>query len=244
MNTYEIIAALTIPVAAAVAFAACGESIDSSSVKTDGVYADFSARADGSGQTKIHAGLKTGGPNSNTFLTLEEGDTLTFFVDGESKDPNTVDVLDQFEVYEKNVDKDAGGTEFKIEFTRENGTNAPDSSVTLPKKFQITAPSSGDSFSRSSDDVEVTIDNEDQGTNMRLVARGDCVDTNYRTEFSGTSFTIPSSELEDEEDSEAPDECEVTVTVRRTGTGQVDGAYSDGEFLGVQKRKATFTSTP
>jgi len=118
---------------AAVGLVGCGESIDSTSVKTDGIWADFTARADGSGNTDVRAGLKTGGPNSNTFLTLEEGDELTFHADGDTYNPQTQEVFDQYEVYVKNVSVDQGGTEFRVEFTREDGKDAPNSSVALPR---------------------------------------------------------------------------------------------------------------
>jgi len=229
---------------AAVGLVGCGESIDSTSVKTDGIWADFTARADGSGNTDVRAGLKTGGPNSNTFLTLEEGDELTFHADGDPHDPNTQEVFDQYEVYVKNISVDQGGTEFRVEFTRENGEDAPNSSVVLPEKFQITAPSADEEFSRSSDDVTVEIDSEQQGTDKRVIVRGDCLNTTYNSDFSGTSVTIPADELESEDDSDAPDECEAEIEVKRIMGGEVDGAYEGGSFSGVQKRTTSFTSTP
>lgn len=243
MKLYRIIAC-GVTLAAAIGLVSCGESIGSTSVKTDGVWADFTARADGSGNTNIRAGLKTGGANSNTFLTLEEGDELTFYADGESYQPNTQEVFDQYNVYVKNVPKDAGGTEIRVEFTREEGEDATNSSVVLPEKFEITAPSSEDEFSRSSDDVTVEIDSTQEGADKRVVVGGECLDGTYNSDFSGTSVTIPASELESEDESDAPDECEADVEVKRVVGGQVDGAYDGGKFSGVQERTTTFTSTP
>lgn len=228
--------------------AGCGESIGSGSVKTDGVYADLYASADGSGQTLVHAGLKTGGPNSNTFLTLETGDELVYHADGKTYTPNTKDVLDQFEVYEKNVPVEKGGTKIRVEFKRQSGTSAPNSTTTLPNKFDIMKPKNKPEFSRANDDVEIAISNGQQGTLQSVTITGKCIKSPIRKEFTGKSITIPSGSIKEVEADDGSQgevkKCTANVTVRRRMDGSVDSAYSSGVFYGIQKRKASFTTKP
>lgn len=227
-----------------VATTGCGESIDSGSVSTDGVYADFYARADGSGQTKVHAGLKTGGPNSNTFLNLEAGDELTFHQGSEAYEPETQSVFNQFNVYEKPIPADDGGDDFRIEFTRASGANAPNSTTVLPKKFSIDSPGASDSFSRENDDVEITLSAADNTAQQSISVSGSCIANVFQKEFSGTSVTIPKGSLKEVESDDIDETCNVSLTVRFTKAGEVDPAYQGGRFDGIQRRTASFESKP
>ena len=227
-----------------VAATGCGESIDSSSVKTDGIYADFFARADGSGQTKVHAGLKTGGPNSNTFLSLEMGDELTFYQGSESYTPETKNVFDQFKVYEKPIPTDSGGDEFRIEFTRASGTDAPNSTTTLPKKFSIDSPTSSDSFSRSNDDVDITLSAADNSAQQTVTVTGSCIGNIFQKEFSGKTVTIPKGSLKEVDSDDTDTTCNLGVSVEFRKAGSVDSAYEGGRFDGIQRRATSFESKP
>lgn len=233
----------------ALAVAGCGEAIGSNSVTTDGVYAEFTANAEGDGQTDIQARLKTGGPNSNTFLRLEDGDELTFYVDGEDYEPNEETLLDERTYYQKWVDADAGGTNMRIAFTRENGIDAPNSTATMPREFEITSPDSGHSYSRSqNEDVLVQLTNSDSSrSQLRATVRGDCLEGSYSTTASGQqdTITIPGEELESETtDDDAPSTCTPSVTVERTREGDVDSVYEGGSFEATQERVTSFESTP
>lgn len=243
-TTYSAIFALFVLLAAA----GCGEAVDSTSVKTDGVYADFTATAEGSGQTDIQARLRTGGPNSNTFLELEGGDELTFYVDGDAHEPDEQSPLGDRTFYQKLVDKDAGGTNLRIEFTREDGTNAPNSTVMMPDRFEIESPTDSDSYSRSAnDDVDIQLSNTDQDTDLEVTVRGDCLDRGYSKSVSGDqqTITIPGDELQsDDSEDEQPGTCTPSVTVERVMRGDVDSAYTGGRFEATHERVTSFESTP
>src|SRR3569832_2813747 len=58
------------------ALCACTESVESTDVRTTGVYPEFQIVADGSGTTNASARLKVGGNDSNTFLDLQGSDVL------------------------------------------------------------------------------------------------------------------------------------------------------------------------
>jgi hypothetical protein len=247
MRTHTISSVAT-ALLALLALAGCGEAVDSTSIKTDGVYADFTATAEGDGQTDIQARLKTGGPNSNTFLNLEGGDELAFYVDGDSYEPDERSPVGDRTYYQKRVDKDAGGTNLRIEFTREDGENAPNSTVMMPEPFEIEAPTSSDSFSRSgNDDVDIQLDNTDQETDVKVTVRGDCLDRGYSKSVSGSqqTITIPGDELEsDDTEDEEPGTCTPSVTVERIMRGDVDSAYTGGRFEATHERVTSFESTP
>lgn len=243
---FQTTVAAGVVTALALGLSACGESIDSGDVDTSGVWADFWAEADGNGQTLMHAGLRTGGPNSNTFLTLKEGDSLTFYADGDSYTPNAESAFRNYEVYEKSVPKTEGGTNVEIEFTRSDKTNAPNSSATLPDRFEINQPSESDSFSRSSDDIQVTLSNTGSNPkNQTLNVPGaGCIKDGYESDFTGKTITIPHEELEDSGNEDADDNCEIEIEIERKRTGSVDSAYEGGEFETTQVRSIKVQSTP
>ena len=62
------------------------ESIESSDIRTSGIYANFEAKSNGEGTTLLTANL-TVGQNSNTYLDLVEGDILQASFEDETKTP-------------------------------------------------------------------------------------------------------------------------------------------------------------
>src|SRR5512136_236062 len=55
---------------------ACGEKVDSTDVRTTGIYAEMGALAEGNGQTMATVDLRVGGAGSNTHLNLKGNDEL------------------------------------------------------------------------------------------------------------------------------------------------------------------------
>ncbi len=241
MRTHEWLY-LGLAVFVTLAAIACGETVDSSSVDTDGVYAEFSATGTGDNTTDIQAGLKTGGPNSNTFLELNDGDELNFFVNDDEYEPNLSNIGGGAH-YLRTIDGNGGGTNIRIAFSREEKQSARDSEVELPNPFVIESPSSGESFSRENDSVEIQLSNSQSGPEMVARLQGDCLDESVTETFSGDTVTISASAIaSDEEDPDA--ECTVDIEVDRTREGTVDNEFSGGEFEGVQRRTASFESVP
>lgn len=241
-NLPEIVATFAVA-AAALAAGGCIESVDSGSLETDGLWADFKATADESHDTRIEAGLKTEGPGSNTYANLSGGDGLTFYVNGEAREPEPDKSFGTEYAYTRMVSESAGGTTIQIEFHRQSGTDAPDSVVRLPDEFDIEAPERDDTFSRSLDDVWLKLDDVDPETEMHVDVEGPCLEDDYENDFVGRSITIPREELEsDDRDDER--RCDVDVTVEARRTGRVDPAYEGGEFVAKQVRETSFRSVP
>ena len=147
-------------------------SIDSSDIKTSGIYADFEAKSNGEGTTLLSANLKVG-QNSNTYLNLVEGDTLQASFENETAAMERKN-LGSMIWYESTFSTDKSDSSFTLNFQRENDDSAPDSNVSLPAPFDITVPSEGDSFSMSADKIDIAWNNSDSDDEMQIMISGDC----------------------------------------------------------------------
>ncbi|MEO8181828.1 MAG: hypothetical protein ABI895_23590, partial [Deltaproteobacteria bacterium] len=67
------------------ALCACTESVESTDVRTSGVYPEFQVVADGSGSSSASARLEVGGNDSNTFLDLRGSDLLEVSAGGQTQ---------------------------------------------------------------------------------------------------------------------------------------------------------------
>ena len=128
----------------------------SENVSTQGVHADIDVIANGNGSTSVTAELEVGSNGlGRTSLELTGGDRLTVLANGIQKTMiENSSVLGQFS-YTASYDFDDADTVFTIAFTRDDGTNAPNSSVALPAGFVVTAPSSSEVFT-TTDDIPIT----------------------------------------------------------------------------------------
>lgn len=235
--------AIALLAAVTVAAAGCIDSVDSESIGTGGLWADFEATADERHDTRIEAGLKTEGPNSNSYANLSGGDELTFHVNRRAHEPSPTKSFGTEYAYGTTVSESAGGTEIRIAFTRENGRDALDSSVRLPEEFEIDSPDDRDTYSRSLDDIWVKLDSGDREATNHLEVDGPCLERGYENDFAGRSITIPHEELESD-DRDDEQRCRVDLTIERRIRGAVDSAYQGGDFIAKQVRETSFRSVP
>ena len=215
----------------------CSESVESTDVKTTGIYPEITVTADGSGSSRVRVRLKVGGSNSNTLLDLTGGDELTATVDGDTK------VLDETsdETYTATFPVDEEGTEFTIAFTREDDDSAPASTVTLPAPFTMLA--SPPEASRATDDVDIDWD-PPAGGNVEFSMSGDCVKMDQDDLPDDGSHTITADSIETFEDDE-DESCTVSVGLERAQRGNIDPAFTEGGRIeALQVRSDSFTSTP
>lgn len=219
------------------------ESVDSTAVTTEGVYAHISATADGSGSTRTTAILKVGGATSNTYLDLVDGDVLEASQGGETQDLSKVSIGDYREyIADWNVDDE--DTSFGVGFVREVDEGAPETTVTLPARFEITAPEADVTFSRADDDITVSWDvSADEGMSADIT--GDCFwveGQDIEVDDGTVSFAAGSLEAyEDQED----ETCQAVISLRRTRIGDLDPNYGEGGVAnGEQIRSVTVLSGP
>lgn len=233
----------TLTLSAALLLLSACEAVDSSSVLTDGMYADLTAAADGSGQTLVKAVLRVGGATSNTYVNLEGDDRLTATA-GETTLDLEVNALGDYRDYTATFDVEAEDSLFTVAFLRTVDEGAPASTMTLPAPFALAGPAAEDVISRQAD---ITLTWEPAGTNdaMSWRVNGECFFDAYgQVQGDPGTVVIPAGSLESVNE-DAPTACEATVTVWRSRAGALDPGFGEGgAVFGQQLRQLTFRSDP
>ena len=166
----------------------CTETVESTDVRTTGVYPEIRVVADGDGSSVVTVALKVGGNNSNTFLDLESPDTLEVTVGDDTRD-----MEQRGNDYRVTFPTDEGGTEFTIAFLRDGDGDAPSSTVTLPEPFDLTVEDS--EATRPDDSVDYMWDPAGDG-NMRWDVDGSCIFDKSGTTPDDGSGTIASDDID------------------------------------------------
>jgi len=223
----------------AVGLAACTEDVDSTDVRTSGVYADMEVLATGNGQSEVTVGLKVGGTNSNTFLELDGEDELVASADGQNRN-----LTERGNYYEATFDTDAGGTEFKVAFNRgPEDTDAPDSHVTLPAPFELAGLDQGQTVSRA-DGFTLTWETSPDDDDMRWELDGDCLFHESDGISDTGTVTISASDF-DPHSGDEDTTCNARICVERSRRGSVDSAFGEGGVIeAIQRRCVSFESAP
>lgn len=215
------------------------ETVDSSGVKTSGLYADLEAEATGDGRTRLKASLKLG-QGSLTFLELAEGDTLIASSGGTDRTMSRTSLFGAT-WYQADFSGDAADTAFNIALQRTADTSAPSSTVTLPPPFTVAAAST--EASRSGGLLRVTWQPTGTGNGPRLSASGSCIESLSEIALDDTGVVdLPPFRARQDENNTT---CPVTITLERRREGSVDPAYGKGgAFVAKVSRKLTVSSTP
>ncbi|WP_437671133.1 hypothetical protein [Sorangium sp. So ce131] len=219
--------------------AGCKETLDSNTIRTQGISATIEATAVSESSTSVKATLKAGGDESNTYIVLSGGDRISAAADGKE-----VDMLaEESGVYVAQFQTGAEDTEFSVQLDREDDDDAPGNSGTLPAPFEIEALPT-EPISRT-EDLTITWEPSGTGDDMEIEVRGDCI-------FSKTidvggdpgTYTLKAGTLE-ETSSQEPETCDVEVTISRTRGGKTDPILdSESSFQLSQVRQDTFASAP
>lgn len=217
---------------------ACTETVESSDVRTSGVFPEFRAVADGTGSTQVSARLKVGGNDSNTYLELQDGDRIEVSANGETRTLNETDTHS----YTARFDVDASGTEFVFAFLRsEQDESAPRSIVTLPEPFSLQMTAS--EVSRASGQVGFSWDPPASGS-LHWDLAGDCVWADQGDTADDGSHSLGADDVRSPT-TDADKTCDVQLTVQRGLGGSIDPAFTEGgENRAYQERVQSFTSTP
>lgn len=205
-------------------------SVKSTDVATSSIYAQFTAVTEGSGTTAT-AVLRVGEADSNTYVNLEAGDTLTAAADAGTDGEELVELaevnLGDLYGYVGLLTADAEGTPFTFAFTRDAAESAPDSHATMPAPFALTSPVADTAVSRA-EDITVTWEPSGGDDPVQVTLSGDCIldvtedvagDPGTYT-FEPGSYVVP--------DGQEGESCAGTLTVRRLSYGELDPALSSG----------------
>jgi hypothetical protein len=230
------------------------ERVESSDIRTSGIYADLSVVARGDGDSSVTAALRVGGSLSNTYLELIDGDVLR------AHQGEQMEEMDQHSIplgpvtYRASFDVDAENTPFRIEFAREphdemekecRGESAPNSFATLPAPFTIDGPERDRTFSRSDADIEITWGPNGFRDPMSWTVSGGCIETESGDVGGDPGrVTIPRGRLRAIRGRET-ETCDISVEIVRARGGAVDPAYGEGgRFSARQVRSIELRSSP
>lgn len=220
------------------------ESVKSTDVATDAIWADFSATVDADGGTRGQAVLRVGGETANTYVELDGGDALSATVGEETQDLSMVSV-GELKVYLADFATDAEDSPVTFAFTREVETSAPSSTTSIPAPFTLTAPVGTPVVSRTTNPVTVTWEPAGSADTMAILLRSDCILDAY-ADIDGDpgSHTFEAGSLVPV-DSQEGNTCEAEVTVWRRRFGTLDPAFTTGGSVqGTQERTASLSLAP
>ena len=216
--------------------AGCRQKVESTDVRTSGVFPVVDVTADGSGSTRVEVKLKVGGRLSNTFLDLTGEDRLTATAGGVTKELDGTSGV----AYAAAFPADIAGP-FVVAFLRgPDDTSAPATTVNLPAPFAVTLASR--EVSRASADLAFTWTPASGSGDVDVSLYGTCIDIVLETTPDDGTSTIGRDRIH------APiatDACTATLTLARTQSGEVDPAFTEGgDVTARQVRSTTFTTTP
>lgn len=238
------VSSLTFTLVAAIpAILAC-ERIDSSDIRTAGVQPIIEAIAAGNGKVSVTAELRVGGPLSNNFLDLADGDQLLIKSgDQEFGMTRNVSLVNQV-YYTAELEGDDEDKAVEISFVRTADENAPSSTLTLPASFTLTGPESGLAVVGSTDEIEIFWDNSGQNDPLTLIVNGSCIDL-HKEEIDDDGSHVLAANTLTLSDEEYADGCDISVTLERQRLGLLDSAFDpEGTIRAVVRRKVNITFTP
>ena len=219
--------------------AGCRQEVESTDIRTTGVYPVIDVTAEGSGTSRVLVKLKVGGPNSNTYLDLTGPDRLTATGGGATKELDSSGSVS----YAATFATEAAGP-FVVSFIRgPEDDSAPNSTVDLPEPFILSLGSPSE-LSRATGDLVFTWTPGPAAGVIDSSLYGNCIDTIIETIPDDGTATISRDRIH-ARDGATNDDCTVTLTLARTDVGQVDPAFTEGgRVTASQIRSAAFTSTP
>ena len=225
----------------ALVLSAC-TTTQSDDVLTSGIHAQLSAATFGDGETTVSATLFVGNPIGLNYVELA-GDDRLVAKHGTTSKPMIESELLNTVTHRAVFDGDAEGDQFEVSFTRAVDEGAPSSRMTLPAKFDLAAPPATASRAQS---LTLTWSPAGSSDAMSWDAEGDCIEREGApiTGDPGT-LTIAGDIIKKRMAANTPDQCTVTLIVKRSKRGTLDPNYGEGGSVGgIQQRKVTFTSMP
>jgi hypothetical protein len=215
----------------------CTQSVESTDVRTTGIYPEIEVTATGNGDALVEIRLKVGGKTSNTFLELTGKDTLEVTAGGKTKVPDR-----SGDAYRVAFSVDEEDTEFEVAFLRGGeDDDAPSSVVSMPAPFDLTVDTT--EASRADDAVDFVWDPPASG-NIAWDIDGDCIkDADDKTPDDGAG-SLAAGEI-DTFASDEEETCTVDLTLTRSRSGSIDSAFTEGgSIVARHVRTDSFTSTP
>jgi hypothetical protein len=229
--------AMLIAACAAATFGCSEEDVDSSAIRTEGIYARFELVGDGN-DTEVTADIRVGG-DGGTVIDLTGNDELVVTSGDERRTMSGRDGD-----YSVTMSGSDDGQEFVIAFNRgPEDEGAPNSTAILPDGFTIGGISSGEEVSRD-DAVTVTWDPSGTDDDMRWSLDGDCLFEEDGEMGDSGELDLTASIYDLHQDDEETT-CEAKLIIERRRSGHLDPAYGEGGgVMAIQRRSIRFVSAP
>ncbi len=242
---------ITMTLTVGIACVACN-SLESGDLRTNGMEPDIVVRSNNTdANSKLNVNIHVG-DSINSFVDLDAPDVMTASVNGgeatELSESNLLGVTG----YSMDVNTKEPDTEVIVILTRgEQDDGAPSSTVAFTQQLALTSPGAGASFSRATDDIEVTFTTEESADGVRITVSGECIDSiSLDVQAGDTAVTIEAGTIlkrvdqDPEDENEIPDSCDIAVSAVRTRTGTLDPAYGGGTIRHEFSASAQATSNP
>ena len=224
----------------ALALAAC-TTTESDDVLTSGIHAVLTATTDGDGSTTVSATLYVGDPIGLDYVQVGGDDRLVARHAGTAKPMIASEFLNTV-AHRAVFDTDAEGAQFEVAFERAVDSGAPRSTMALPAPFSASGPASA---SRT-EPVPIVWAPASSQDAMSWEVTGDCVEREASPIDGDTGgIVIPAGAIKKRMGDPVADQCEISVTIRRSKPGTLDPSYGKGgSAAGVQQRTVKLMSTP
>ena len=228
--------------------------VDSEDLKTSGMYANIRVKAKDTTTAEVGVDLTAGSGGAASKVNLTQGDTLTAVAGGQNQTLSqtyTVKLVNDLH-YRTAFDFDGSGEAFTIALQRDAGQSAPDSTVTLPAAFSITAPTEGASLS-AGDTLTVTWDPPQQDRTLMLTVVATCATSDGPRPVFLHADDAPDDGIEniavDELINQATDNgrrrltgpCDGKLRLQRSNIGTLDPHFGGGTIAALQVRTRGFT---
>jgi hypothetical protein len=238
---------------AALLLVGCSADVDSTDVRTSGLFAEFLASSRGDGQVTVEAKLRVGGSGSSTYAELDGDDRLVASLHAETRTMSKTGSSPS-SPYRALFLTTTGGT-LTIAFERGSlDTSAPDSRIILPDPFtpKFVGLGNGDSAQRGQP-ISVTWDSVSTGS-VSWSLQGPCIKPRSGSVIDEGKLVVRSLDIEPNEqvyDLNVPHalrpepSCDVGIGLKRGVSGYVDPAFREGgSFQATQSFQLLFRSTP
>jgi hypothetical protein len=221
----------------------CKSATSSTNIRTPGIAMGIVVTAESADESTVRTSVQVGDLGvTATYVDLEGGDRLLASIDGGEEKAMQVESQG---VYQTSFPTGAADTSFRVNLDRSEDDDAPNSVGPLPAPFDLTSLE-GNTFSRANDAIEVTWDPGGSNDDMHVDWTGTSCIFSGGADIPGDTgtYTIEAATLDSTND-DAPETCDVTVTVTRTRHGDPDSILDpDSDFRLDQVRTTQFTSAP
>jgi hypothetical protein len=215
------------------------EEVNSDAIRTTGLYVEMLAIAPGDGDTLVRVNLTVGG-NSGTKVNLVGGDTLVA-VSGSAEEQL---VRRGDGRYEERLPQDDAG-EITVRLDRPEQDASAQGIAFLPEPFAMQLETNDAIGIERSSPVVVSWQNPAaEASELEWSVEGDCIWSDSGITPDDGVMTLQPERVR-VRGLHQGEECEVRITLDRSGSGDVDNVFIPGSsFRAIQRRAVSFLSTP